>query len=299
MPSRASVRKVSHANTSSLATCAAWGPSCSRQSVRTRSTSFRSSCSRLAKLCSLKSLAVIGSVRAVEVAGHLPPRPTASRDGISTGESVRAVEERGGSRRAWAKAVVLIIFNNERTSTYAQHADDPQRRRPRVPSRRAPTTRIARWPTSSRSRRASSPTRAWPARASTRSPRPRATSKRMIYYYFGSKEGLYLAVLEEAYRRIRDIETELHLDDLRARRGAAQAGRLHLRLPAGESRFHPARDEREHPPRRVPGAEQEHPGTQRAGDRCRAQRSIERGVARRRLPQRTSIRSTCTCRSAR
>src|SRR5512134_2489633 len=40
------------------------------------------------------------------------------------------------------------------------------------------------------------------------------TSKRMIYYYFGSKEALYVAVLEEAYRRIRAIEAELHLDDL-------------------------------------------------------------------------------------
>ena len=40
------------------------------------------------------------------------------------------------------------------------------------------------------------------------------TSKRMIYYYFGSKEGLYLAVLEESYRRMRSIEGELHLDDL-------------------------------------------------------------------------------------
>jgi AcrR family transcriptional regulator len=40
------------------------------------------------------------------------------------------------------------------------------------------------------------------------------TSKRMIYYYFGSKEGLYLAVLEDAYRRIRAIEAEAHLDDL-------------------------------------------------------------------------------------
>jgi AcrR family transcriptional regulator len=40
------------------------------------------------------------------------------------------------------------------------------------------------------------------------------TSKRMIYYYFGSKEGLYIAVLEEAYRRIRSIEADLHLDDL-------------------------------------------------------------------------------------
>ena len=40
------------------------------------------------------------------------------------------------------------------------------------------------------------------------------TSKRMIYYYFGSKEGLYLRVLEEAYGRMRAIESSLHLDDL-------------------------------------------------------------------------------------
>src|SRR5688500_14496147 len=40
------------------------------------------------------------------------------------------------------------------------------------------------------------------------------TSKRMIYYYFGSKEGLYVAVLEESYRRMRTIESELHLEDL-------------------------------------------------------------------------------------
>jgi AcrR family transcriptional regulator len=40
------------------------------------------------------------------------------------------------------------------------------------------------------------------------------TSKRMIYYYFGSKEGLYLAVLEETYRRVRDVEAQLHLQDL-------------------------------------------------------------------------------------
>jgi AcrR family transcriptional regulator len=41
-----------------------------------------------------------------------------------------------------------------------------------------------------------------------------ATSKRMIYYHYRSKEGLYLAVLEESYRRIRAIESNLHLDDL-------------------------------------------------------------------------------------
>ena len=40
------------------------------------------------------------------------------------------------------------------------------------------------------------------------------TSKRMIYYYFGGKEGLYLAVLEEAYRRVRETEAQLQLEDL-------------------------------------------------------------------------------------
>ncbi|MDZ7918972.1 TetR/AcrR family transcriptional regulator [Rhodoferax sp.] len=40
------------------------------------------------------------------------------------------------------------------------------------------------------------------------------TSKRMIYYYYGSKEGLYVAVLEESYRRMRQIEGQLHLEDM-------------------------------------------------------------------------------------
>ena len=48
------------------------------------------------------------------------------------------------------------------------------------------------------------------------------TSKRMIYYYFGSKEGLYLAVLEEAYRHIRGIEAQLKVDHLSPEEGLAQ-----------------------------------------------------------------------------
>lgn len=40
------------------------------------------------------------------------------------------------------------------------------------------------------------------------------TSKRMIYYYYGSKEGLYVAVLEDQYRRMRQIESAQHLEDL-------------------------------------------------------------------------------------
>ncbi len=39
-------------------------------------------------------------------------------------------------------------------------------------------------------------------------------AKRMIYYYFGSKEGLYLAVLEAAYADIRRAEQGLGLDRL-------------------------------------------------------------------------------------
>ena len=42
------------------------------------------------------------------------------------------------------------------------------------------------------------------------------TVKRMIYYYFGSKEGLYRAVLEHAYDHIRTIESDLDLDSLPA-----------------------------------------------------------------------------------
>ncbi|CAN7751338.1 MULTISPECIES: TetR family transcriptional regulator [unclassified Ensifer] len=40
------------------------------------------------------------------------------------------------------------------------------------------------------------------------------TSKRMIYYYFISKEDLYLAVLEKAYRKIRSREADLQLTEM-------------------------------------------------------------------------------------
>ncbi len=40
------------------------------------------------------------------------------------------------------------------------------------------------------------------------------TSKRMIYYYFGSKVGLYLAALEASYGDTRDGELALQLDNM-------------------------------------------------------------------------------------
>jgi len=41
-----------------------------------------------------------------------------------------------------------------------------------------------------------------------------ATTKRMIYYYFGSKQGLYLSVLEGVYTEFRILESDLDLDSM-------------------------------------------------------------------------------------
>ena len=51
------------------------------------------------------------------------------------------------------------------------------------------------------------------------------TTKRMIYYYFGSKEQLYVAVLETAYAGIRQAEQQIdveHLDPVAAIRRLAE-----------------------------------------------------------------------------
>jgi AcrR family transcriptional regulator len=51
------------------------------------------------------------------------------------------------------------------------------------------------------------------------------TAKRMIYYYFGSKEQLYIAVLEQAYAAIREAEQQIdveHLDPVSAIRRLAE-----------------------------------------------------------------------------
>ena len=52
------------------------------------------------------------------------------------------------------------------------------------------------------------------------------TSKRMIYYYFGGKEGLYVAVLEQAYRDIRHIEHDLSVDHLPPEEALAELTRF-------------------------------------------------------------------------
>jgi AcrR family transcriptional regulator len=52
-----------------------------------------------------------------------------------------------------------------------------------------------------------------------------STTKRMIYYYFGNKEQLYVEVLEHAYTHIRSVEQQLdveHLDPVDAMRQIAE-----------------------------------------------------------------------------
>jgi len=41
-----------------------------------------------------------------------------------------------------------------------------------------------------------------------------ATSKRMVYYHFGSKEGLYVATLDYAYRSVDDAQVRAEVENL-------------------------------------------------------------------------------------
>ena len=52
------------------------------------------------------------------------------------------------------------------------------------------------------------------------------TTKRMLYYYFGSKQGLYLAVLERAYVGIRALERDLEIEDLNPARAVRAVAEL-------------------------------------------------------------------------
>ncbi len=62
------------------------------------------------------------------------------------------------------------------------------------------------------------------------------TSKRMIYYYYGDKEGLYQQALEEAYAKVRGGESDLELDGMEPRAALEKLCRFtfdhHRRNPA-------------------------------------------------------------------
>lgn len=58
---------------------------------------------------------------------------------------------------------------------------------------------------------------------------------RMIYYYFGSKEGLFVEVIEQAYQRMNEAEARLRLDPARPAESLAEVVRFML----GYYRRHP------------------------------------------------------------
>ena len=69
-------------------------------------------------------------------------------------------------------------------------------------------------------------------------------NKRMLYYYFGSKEDLYIAVLEDVYGAMRQTERELNLTHLEPMRSVAEVDRVQVRLLSRIRRsfdFSPAR----------------------------------------------------------
>ena len=92
-------------------------------------------------------------------------------------------------------------------------------------------------------------------------------NKRMIYHYFGDKDGLYLAVLEATYASIRAAEQELHLTDRDPVEGMRELVLFTWALfPRAPGIPQPARH-REPEPRRVSEALQAHPRTAFAAGR--------------------------------
>ncbi len=73
------------------------------------------------------------------------------------------------------------------------------------------------------------------------------TTKRMIYYYFQDKRGLYTAVLEKAYADIRAREQALELGENATRPGDGDTDPAHHRLPRPPPAPGPACDRRERP----------------------------------------------------
>ena len=119
------------------------------------------------------------------------------------------------------------------------------------------------------------------------------TTKRMIYYYFGSKEQLFAAVLERAYAEIRAAEQTIdvdHLDPVAAIRRLAE-------LTFDHHESHPdfirLVGDREHPPRRAPRRARRTSRARRPADRADRARSSSAATPTAASPA-TSTPSTCT-----
>ena len=98
------------------------------------------------------------------------------------------------------------------------------------------------------------------------------TSKRMIYCYFGNKEGLYLRVLEESCRRMRETESALRLNDLEPLEALQRLVVFTFESP-GQPGLHSTGDGLEHRTRRLPEAEHDCSPSQLGGHRRRVEAS--------------------------
>ena len=120
------------------------------------------------------------------------------------------------------------------------------------------------------------------------------TSKRMIYYYFKGKEGLYRAVLEKAYSEIRSLDSQEGIEDAEPVEAIRKHHRDHVRLRRDASVLHqPGGVENVHQGRNIAQA-----ALDQAAQRQRDPRAdLDPGARREagRVPQRRERASTCTC----
>ncbi len=124
------------------------------------------------------------------------------------------------------------------------------------------------------------------------------SSKRMIYYYFGGKEELYRAVLEQAYAKIRTREAAANYEAMRADEALKQyVGHTFdyhaehpefVRLVMNENIHYGAHIGA------VPGLKERNHSVI-----ATLQAIVDKGVKEGALPRRVSIPSSCTCSSAR
>ena len=124
------------------------------------------------------------------------------------------------------------------------------------------------------------------ARAWTRIAERAGVNKRLIYYYFGGKDELFLAVLEQTYADIRDAEQRAAPRAIEPARGDPPAGRVHLALLPRAPRVPDPAQQREPAPRRPPealargSAQMNSPLIEMLAD------VLERGERERRVPRR-------------
>ena len=121
-----------------------------------------------------------------------------------------------------------------------------------------------------------------------------STTKRMIYYYFGGKERLYIAVLEREYARIRAYEAGLHLESARARAGDPAGSPNSRSTTTTPSRLRAPGRDREYPSRAPPRQVEEDPQASTRPSSTPSTRSSS-AAGPRAFSAPACARSTCTC----